>query len=129
MEQRLLRIGAVLGGLGVAAGAFGAHGLKESVSAADLAIFETGVRYHLVHALATIAAAWAAGRFPGRAAALAGRFFVGGIAVFSGTLYVMALGGPRWLGAVTPIGGVALIAGWGCLAVAAGRRPERLADG
>jgi uncharacterized membrane protein YgdD (TMEM256/DUF423 family) len=121
MERRLVLIGAILGGLGVAAGAFGAHGLKKIVSPEDLAIFETGVRYHLVHALSTIVAAWACGRFPGRAASLAGWLFVVGVAIFSGTLYAMTLGAPRWLGAVTPVGGTALIGGWIALAVAAWR--------
>jgi uncharacterized membrane protein YgdD (TMEM256/DUF423 family) len=127
--RRFFRIGAILGGLGVAAGAFGAHGLRTLVSAEDLVIFETGVRYHLIHALAILAAAWAAGRFPGRAAAVAGWLFVAGIVVFSGTLYAMTLGAPRWLGAVTPLGGVSLIAGWACLAVSAGGRiRERRGD-
>jgi len=121
MERRLLVAGGILGALGVAAGAFGAHGLKQIASPDELAIFETGARYHLVHALATVAAAWAAGRFPGRASTLAGWLFVAGVTVFSGTLYAMALGGPRWLGAITPLGGTALVAGWIGLALAAGR--------
>jgi uncharacterized membrane protein YgdD (TMEM256/DUF423 family) len=122
MERRFLAIGAVLGAVGVTAGAFGAHGLKSMVGADDLALFETGVRYHLVHALAVVLVGLVARRIPGRLVGAAGWLLVAGVAIFSGTLYVMALGGPRWLGAITPIGGTALIVGWALLAVAAWRR-------
>lgn len=111
--------GAVAGALGVILGAFGAHGLKERVAADLLAVFETGVRYHLVHALALLAVGWAAERWGGGWIQLAGWAFVVGILVFSGSLYLLALTGARWWGAVTPIGGVAFILGWIGLAVGA----------
>ncbi len=114
--------GAIVGAVGVAAGAFGAHGLK-SIAPPDLvAIFETGARYHQIHALAILAAAWALDRWPGPWPGVAGWCFVVGIVVFSGSLYLLALTGQRWLGAITPIGGVALILGWIALAVSAWRR-------
>jgi uncharacterized membrane protein YgdD (TMEM256/DUF423 family) len=112
-------LGSILGACGVALGAFGAHGLKSRVDPAMLAVFETAVRYHLTHALALLAVAWAAERWPGSPATAAGWLFVAGIVIFSGSLYLMVLTGARWLGAVTPIGGLALIAGWCALALAA----------
>ncbi len=114
-----LATGAVAGGIGVALGAFGAHGLKSRVGSDLLAIFETGVRYHLVHALALIAVAWAADRFPGVWTTVAGWGFLVGILVFSGSLYLMTLTGARWLGAVTPIGGLSFLLGWAALVIAA----------
>lgn len=111
--------GAVLCGLGVVIGAFGAHGLRDRLSADMLAVFETGVRYHLIHALALLAVAWAASRWPGPYIAAAGWLFIVGITIFSGSLYILAISGSRWLGAITPIGGLCLIVGWGCLAVGA----------
>ena len=104
--------GATLGALGVAAGAFGAHGLKAWLAPEMLAVFETGVRYHLIHALALFAVAWAATRWESRAILAAGWLFVAGIVIFSGSLYALALSGIRVLGAITPFGGAALIAGW-----------------
>ena len=111
--------GAVLSGLGVLVGAFGAHGLRERVTADMLAVFETGVRYHLIHGLAVLAVAWAASRWPSAWIGAAGWLFVAGIVVFSGSLYILALSGTRWWGAVTPIGGVCFLAGWAALAVGA----------
>ena len=111
--------GAVLCGLGVVFGAFGAHGLRGRVTADLLDIFETGVRYHLIHALALLAVAWAASRWPSPWVGAAGWLFVAGILIFSGSLYILVLTGARWLGAVTPIGGVCLILGWAVLAVGA----------
>ena len=119
MDRLFFAIGAVSAFVGVAAGAFGAHGLKSRLDADALAIYETGARYQMYHSLALVAAAWAAARWPGAAAGVAGWCFLAGIVVFSGTLYGHALGGPRWLGAITPIGGVAFLAGWLCLAWAA----------
>jgi uncharacterized membrane protein YgdD (TMEM256/DUF423 family) len=84
-----------------------------------LAVFDTAVRYHLTHALALLAVAWASERWPGASSTAAGWLFTAGIVIFSGSLYVMVLTGARWLGAVTPIGGLALIAGWCVLALAA----------
>ena len=118
-------MGAVAAGLGVALGAFGAHGLKGWVSEDLLAVFETGVRYHLVHALALLAVGWASSRWPGSLTNAAGVLFVAGLVLFSGSLYVLAVSGIRWLGAVTPLGGVAFIAGWVCLALAAVRGGTR----
>jgi uncharacterized membrane protein YgdD (TMEM256/DUF423 family) len=101
----------------VALGAFGAHGLKSRLTPDLLAIYETGVRYHLVHGLALFVTAWLAGEDKGRAARLAGLLFVVGILLFSGSLYLLALTGVRALGAVTPLGGVAWIAAWTILAL------------
>ena len=109
--------GSVLCGLGVILGAFGAHGLRARLSPEMLVVFETGVRYHLIHALGLLAVAWAASRWPGSYVSIAGYLFVAGIFIFSGGLYVLAITGIRWLGAITPIGGVCLIVGWGLLAV------------
>lgn len=116
--------GATLCGAGVALGAFGAHGLRARLSPEMLAIFETGVRYHLIHALGLLAVAWAASRWPGWSVSAAGWLLMAGTVVFSGSLYVLAVTGARWLGAVTPIGGLCLIAGWTLLALAALRAPS-----
>ena len=121
MDRLFFIIGALLGGLGVAVGAFGAHGLKNSLSPEMLAVFDTGVRYHLIHALAMLAAAWAASRWPSSGTTAAGWFFLAGIILFSGSLYALALTGIRVFGAITPIGGVAFIIGWAALAWAAWR--------
>jgi uncharacterized membrane protein YgdD (TMEM256/DUF423 family) len=87
-----------------------------------LANYETGARYHLIHALALFASAYAISRLPeSTLPVIAGWLFIAGIVFFSGSLYVMALSGLRWLGAITPIGGVAFIAGWVCIAIAAAR--------
>lgn len=111
--------GAALCGLGVVLGAFGAHGLRARVTPDMLAVFETGVRYHLIHALGLLAVAWAASRWPSAWVGAAGWLFVAGIVIFSGSLYLLVMTGTRWLGAVTPIGGLCLIAGWAVLAVGA----------
>jgi uncharacterized membrane protein YgdD (TMEM256/DUF423 family) len=119
MERTWVAVGAVSGLVAVAAGAFGAHALKARLSPDLLAVFETGARYQMVHALALVAAGWAAGRFPGPAPAWAGALFLAGTLLFSGSLYLLALTGTRWLGAITPLGGVAFLAGWAALAWAA----------
>ena len=116
MERTLLALGALSGGLAVAAGAFGAHGLRDRLSPELMAVFETAARYQMYHALALLAVAAIAGRLPGRGAELAGWLFVAGTVIFSGSLYLLALGGPRWLGAVTPFGGLCFLAGWTALA-------------
>lgn len=116
MDRFFASAGAALALLGVALGAFGAHGLRARMSAEDLAIFETGVRYQMYHALALFAVAWAVSRWPGAAVNAAGWLFIVGVLVFSGSLYMLVLTGTRWLGAITPLGGVALILGWGLLA-------------
>ena len=112
-------IGALAAGAGVALGAFGAHGLKSRVDADLLVIFETGVRYHMYHALALLAVGWAATRWPGTWVTASGWLFLVGILVFSGSLYLMTFTGARWLGAITPLGGMCFIVGWVLLAVAA----------
>ncbi len=120
--QRLFTIVAACSGfLAVAAGAFGAHALKARLTPELLAVFETGARYQLYHALALIAVAWAATRWPGRLIAASGLCFIGGTVLFSGSLYLLALTGTRSFGAITPIGGVLLLAGWLLLALAAWR--------
>jgi len=116
MDRLFFTLAAVSAGLGVALGAFGAHALKTRLAPDLLAIFEVAVRYQLVHALALLAVAWAWSRWPGGAVVAGGWLFVGGTVLFSGSLYALALSGERWLGAITPIGGVAWLAGWGCLA-------------
>ena len=109
--------GACLGFLGVATGALGAHGLKEHLSAEELGWWHTGSQYALWHACALLAVALCQGRRPAlRGLSLAGPAFLGGALLFSGTLWAMAIGGPRWLGAVTPLGGLALLFAWACLA-------------
>ncbi len=107
--------------LAVALGAFGAHGLRQRLSPEMLAIFETGVRYHAYHALALLAVAWVADKNPESSANAAGWAFILGIVVFSGSLYILSISGIRWLGAVTPFGGVALLVGWVLLFLAAAR--------
>ncbi len=109
-------LGCVSAGLGVGLGAFAAHGLRNLLTEADLATFEVGVRYQVYHAFALLAVAWAIERWGSQTAVWAGWAFVLGIVVFSGSLYLLVLTGPRWLGAVTPIGGVALLVGWLLLA-------------
>ena len=121
MDRVFFSIGAILAALGVAAGAFGAHGLRARVGPEMLAVFETGVRYHLIHALALLAVAWASTRWASAAIRGAGWLFVVGIVLFSGSLYVLCLTGVRALGAITPFGGAALIAGWLLLAWGAWR--------
>lgn len=112
MDRVFFILGAVLAGMGVAAGAFGAHGLRGRLTPELLAIFETGVRYHLIHALGLLAVAWATTRWPGAAISTAGWLFLAGILLFSGSLYGLSLSGLPSLGAITPIGGVAWIVGW-----------------
>jgi uncharacterized membrane protein YgdD (TMEM256/DUF423 family) len=119
MDRLFIAVGAIAAGLAVAAGAFGAHGLRGRLDAELLAVFETAARYQMYHALALFAVAWAVRRWPESPAALAGWCFVAGIVVFSGSLYALALSGTRWLGAITPLGGLAFLAGWAILAWAA----------
>jgi uncharacterized membrane protein YgdD (TMEM256/DUF423 family) len=121
MDRIFFVIGSLSGFLGVALGAFGAHALKARLDADLLAAFEVGVRYQMYHALALLAVAWACTKWPGAAAVTAGWLFVAGTIVFSGSLYVLSLTGARWLGAITPFGGAALLGGWLCLAWAAWR--------
>lgn len=112
-------IGAAAMALAVAAGAFGAHGLKARLSAEALGWWHTGAQYHIYHALGLFAVAWLADR--GAAVAPAGWLMLVGLLLFSGSLYALALTGQRWLGMVTPLGGTAWIVAWIWLAVAAHR--------
>lgn len=116
MPRLFLSIAAVSAFLAVALGAFGAHGLRERLSPDLLAVFEVGVRYHMYHALALLGVALALERWPSAAITWAGWCFVAGTVVFSGSLYVLAIGGLRWMGAITPLGGLAFLAGWLLLA-------------
>lgn len=117
--QRLFAAGAALGALAIAAGAFGAHGLKKRLSVEDLAIFETGARYHMYGALAVLAFGLAAAH--GVRAVTPGWLLVVGTTIFAGTLYALALGGPRWLGAVTPLGGTLMLVALAWTAIVAVR--------
>jgi uncharacterized membrane protein YgdD (TMEM256/DUF423 family) len=110
-------LAAVLAALGVALGAFGAHGLQRVASREELGLWETATRYWLVEALGLFGFGLFRLLRPG--SALPGWLMLAGALVFSGTLYAMALGGPRWLGAVTPFGGLFIIAGWLTLAFSA----------
>ena len=121
MERIFLTAGAVSAFIGVAAGAFGAHGLRSRLSAEMLTTFEVGARYQMYHALALVAVAWAQTRWPGSVTAAGGWLFIIGTVLFSGSLYLLSLTGVRWLGAITPFGGLAFLAGWLCLAWAVGR--------
>lgn len=118
MEKFFFICGAVSAFIGVAAGAFGAHGLKQRLDADLMAVFEVGVRYQMYHAFALIATAWAIGRWSGAGslANSAGTLFIVGTVLFSGSLYLLSLTGIRWLGAITPLGGLAWLAAWVCLA-------------
>ena len=121
MGQIFLTIAAILGGLSVAAGAFASHALKEKISERALEIFETGARYQMYHALALFLVALLIARTdsPPTTLIATGWLFIIGIGLFSGSLYALSLTDIKLLGAVTPLGGVAFIAGWGALAVAA----------
>jgi uncharacterized membrane protein YgdD (TMEM256/DUF423 family) len=100
----------------VALGSFGAHALRGRLAPELLQVFETGHRQHMLHAVGLLAVAWASTRWPGRAVAAAGGLFVVGTVLFSGSLYLLAVTGQRWLGAITPFGGVAFLLGWLALA-------------
>lgn len=122
MDRIFFAIGAISALIGVAAGAFGAHALKTRLGPDMLAVFEVGVRYQMYHAFALMATAWAHTRWAGTPVVAAGVLFIVGTLVFSGSLYLLSLSGARWLGAVTPLGGLAFLAGWLCLAWAALRQ-------
>lgn len=119
-QSRYLGLGAILGGLAVIIGAFGAHGLDSMMSTEMAEVFETGVTYHFYHALAILAlAAGTTTLWASKCCLWACRAWTAGILIFSGSLYALALTEIRWLGAITPIGGVAMIAGWVLAALAA----------
>ncbi len=126
VARTFMMLSGVLGALAVGMGAFGAHGLRGKLEGLDdgakrLGWWETAAQYHLMHAVALGLAAFVLSKASSGMGHAAGYAFLGGVLIFSGTLYAMALGGPRWLGAVTPIGGLALIVGWVLLAVAGWR--------
>jgi uncharacterized membrane protein YgdD (TMEM256/DUF423 family) len=123
MDTTFMLIGALAGFLGVAAGAFGAHGLRGRLSPEMLAVFETAVRYQMYHVLALLLTAAAMGRLgDARLLSAAGWSFIAGIVLFSGSLFGLALTGITTLGAITPLGGLAFLIGWACLAVYAAIR-------
>jgi uncharacterized membrane protein YgdD (TMEM256/DUF423 family) len=119
VDRLFFFLGSLSAGIAVALGAFGAHALKARLSPEMLAVYDTGVRYQMFHALALLAVAWAGTRWPGRLVTASGWLFVAGTVLFSGSLVALSLTGVRGLGAITPIGGVAWLVGWGCLAWAA----------
>lgn len=116
MNRSFFALGCISAFIGVAVGAFGAHGLKGHLSAEMLAIFEVGVRYQMYHAFALIATCWAQEKWPGSVVVASGWLFMIGTVLFSGSLYLLSLTGLRWFGAITPIGGLSFLAGWLCLA-------------
>ena len=117
--QQLIILAAIFGALGVGIGAFGAHGLAARLEAnGRMDTFRTATLYHLIHVLAILGAAWVSTQFDSQYAIYAGYAFVVGILLFSGSLYVLALWpGMRWLGPVTPVGGVLMIGGWATLMI------------
>jgi uncharacterized membrane protein YgdD (TMEM256/DUF423 family) len=118
MHKNFLLIAAIFGFLGVAFGAFGAHGLRNRLSPEMLAVFEVGVRYQMYHVFALLAVAAAIGHFGQvRLLMIAGWSFIAGTLIFSGSLYALALTGTGMFGAITPIGGLGFLIGWACLAI------------
>ncbi|MEK6601249.1 MAG: DUF423 domain-containing protein [Candidatus Binatota bacterium] len=116
MDRFFFIAGSISAFLAVALGAFAAHGLRTKLSPEMFNIFEVGVRYHMYHALALLAVAWASSRWPGGSVTAAGWLFLAGTIIFSGSLYLLSLTGLRWLGAITPVGGLAFLLGWLLLA-------------
>ncbi|MBI1802977.1 MAG: DUF423 domain-containing protein [Ignavibacteriae bacterium] len=109
--------------IAVVLGAFAAHALKEKLSPDLFNAWEVGVRYHMYHALGLFAVAWAIAQFPNSPVSVAGWLFIVGTILFSGSLYALSLSGIRWLGAITPVGGVCFLAGWLWLAWSVWRSP------
>lgn len=121
VDRTFVGIGAISAFVSVAAGAFGAHALRGRLTPESLAVFETAARYQMYHALGLLAVGWAVARWPAGPAQWAGWLFVIGTVLFSGSLYLLALSGIRWLGAITPLGGIAFLVGWLLLAFAVTR--------
>ena len=117
MDRAFALAGAVSAFITVAAGAFGAHALRARLSPELLAVFETGARYQMYHALALFAVAWASNHWPGTPVRAAGWLFIAGTVLFSGSLYLLSLTGARWVGVITPLGGVMFLCGWASLAI------------
>ena len=115
MDRFFFTAGAIAAFIGVALGAFGAHSLRTKLTPDMLDIFEVGVRYQMYHALGLIAVAWATSKWPEANLNAVGWGFIIGIIIFSGSLYLLSATGMRWLGAITPIGGLAFLAGWAIL--------------
>jgi uncharacterized membrane protein YgdD (TMEM256/DUF423 family) len=122
MDRFFFVAGASFALIAVAAGAFGAHFLSARLPVDRLGTFETGVRYQMYHALALLAFAVAWTRWPVALLQTAGWLLIAGILVFSGSLYALAFGAPRWFGAITPLGGLSFLAGWACAIIAVLRR-------
>jgi uncharacterized membrane protein YgdD (TMEM256/DUF423 family) len=123
MDRVFFAAGCVSAAVAVGLGAFGAHGLRARLVPDLLTTFEIGVRYQMYHALGLLAVGLALARWPSSGSGLAGWLFIAGTLLFSGSLYALAFTGVRWLGAVTPLGGAAFIAGWMVLAWAVWPRP------
>lgn len=126
MQKILFIAGSVFGFLSVLLGAFGAHALKQQLSSDMLAVFETGVRYQTYHALALLAASWAVTVFDSKLISRAGTCFTAGIIIFSGSLYTLTITGIKMFGAITPIGGLLLMAGWVLMILGATKKGESL---
>ena len=124
-SRQFLLLGTIFAGIAVAAGAFGAHALKGLLDAPMLAALETAVRYQMYHALGLCIVAWAIEQHPEGRFTTVGWFFTAGILLFSGSLYSVSLTGVRWLGVLTPLGGLAFITGWGFFAWEAWRSTDR----
>ena len=125
--NRWIALGALLGFLGVALGAFGAHAIRDRITPDLLAIYQTGVHYHQIHALALVGLGlWEGQKGSTKTTTAAGIALLMGILIFSGTLYLLAITGTRWWGAITPIGGLSLQIGWICFAVSAWKRPAQV---
>ena len=121
MGKAWLLIGSIMGFLSVAGGAFGAHALKARLATEMMEVFTTGTRYLMLHAVALLAVGLLAERLGGTSLTVAGWAFTIGTLIFTGSLWLLAGTGTRWLGAVTPIGGLTLLVGWAALAVAVAR--------
>ena len=121
MTKFFISIAAIMAGLSVAGGAFASHALKDQISERALEIFETGSKYQMYHALALLMVGLFLSTHEVTSTLLnaAGWAFIIGVVLFSGSLYALSLSGLKWLGAITPLGGVAFLVGWGCFAIAA----------
>lgn len=116
MDRLFFGAGSLFGCLGVTLGALGAHALKGYLDTYELKVFEIGVRYQMYHAFALFGVAWAWTKWPGTGLKTSGWLFIAGTVLFSGSLYALSLAEVRWLGVITPAGGLVLISGWLCLA-------------
>ncbi|MEZ0327072.1 MAG: DUF423 domain-containing protein [Fimbriimonas sp.] len=125
MNRTFIFLGGLFGALAVGLGAFGAHGLKGTVDAQGLATWQTAAHYHLIHAVMLVVIGVLRGHTRSKAVRAAGWFFLIGIVIFSGSLYLLVTTDNKWLGAVTPLGGLLLITGWLCLAAAGVKLSEK----